>query len=244
MLEIRNEKPRFNDRSPRPGQPPRNRRLVRPRRLRHHHALALSSPTPSSPSATATAPSCWRRSPRCRAWSARRMNHLSCLRRMRDDEGWIRTLMDEAENERMHLMTFIEIAKPTWFERAGDPRRAVGFLPVFFALYLVSLAHRAPRGRLFRGRGGDQLHPLPQRDRRGPLANVPAPAIAMHYWKLPADATLRDVVLAVRADEAASPRRQSWLRRQLASGGAAAQLLHRLTSTNFWSAGPQHNKWQ
>ena len=39
--------------------------------------------------------------------------HLRCLRWMRDDEGWIRTLMDEAENERMHLMTFIEIARPS-----------------------------------------------------------------------------------------------------------------------------------
>jgi len=44
--------------------------------------------------------------------------HLRCLRWMRDDEGWIRTLMDEAENERMHLMTFIEIARPNWLERA------------------------------------------------------------------------------------------------------------------------------
>ena len=42
--------------------------------------------------------------------------HLTCLRRMKDDEGWIRTLMEEAENERMHLMTFIEIAKPTLFD--------------------------------------------------------------------------------------------------------------------------------
>jgi ubiquinol oxidase len=32
--------------------------------------------------------------------------------------------------------------------------------------------------------------------------NVPAPAIAIKYWKLPADARLRDVVLAVRQDEA------------------------------------------
>src|ERR1043165_10041213 len=37
------------------------------------------------------------------------LNHLKCLRRMEDDRGWIRTLMDEAENERMHLMTFIEV---------------------------------------------------------------------------------------------------------------------------------------
>jgi len=33
-------------------------------------------------------------------------------------------------------------------------------------------------------------------------ANVPAPEIAKQYWKLPANATLRDVVLAVREDEA------------------------------------------
>lgn len=45
------------------------------------------------------------------------LQHLKALRRIRDDEGWIRTLLDEAENERMHLMTFIEIAKPTLFER-------------------------------------------------------------------------------------------------------------------------------
>src|SRR6476661_10069514 len=45
------------------------------------------------------------------------INHLACLRRMCDDKGWIKTLMDEAENERMHLMTFIEISQPTLFER-------------------------------------------------------------------------------------------------------------------------------
>ena len=44
--------------------------------------------------------------------------HLRCLRWMRDDAGWIRTLMEEAENERMHLKTFIEIARPSALERA------------------------------------------------------------------------------------------------------------------------------
>jgi ubiquinol oxidase len=38
--------------------------------------------------------------------------------RMVDDDGWIRTLMEEAENERMHLMTFIEVARPTALERS------------------------------------------------------------------------------------------------------------------------------
>ena len=41
------------------------------------------------------------------------LHHLPCLRRMRDDSGWIDTLPDEAENERMHLMTFLAIIRPT-----------------------------------------------------------------------------------------------------------------------------------
>ena len=36
----------------------------------------------------------------------------------------------------------------------------------------------------------------------GRSPNVAAPAIAIHYWQLPADATLRDVIMVVRADEA------------------------------------------
>lgn len=72
------------------------------------------------------------------------INHLKCLRRMCDDQGWIKTLMDEAENERMHLMTFIEVARPTWFERAVMIGVQWVFYLLFFALYLVSArtAHR------------------------------------------------------------------------------------------------------
>lgn len=36
----------------------------------------------------------------------------------------------------------------------------------------------------------------------GALENVAAPAVAVDYWNLSKDATLRDVVIAVRADEA------------------------------------------
>lgn len=43
--------------------------------------------------------------------------HLKCLRNQSPDNNWIKILLDEAENERMHLMTFIEIAQPNWFER-------------------------------------------------------------------------------------------------------------------------------
>ena len=72
------------------------------------------------------------------------LTHLRCLRRMEDDKGWIRTLMEEAENERMHLMTFIEVAKPTLFERIAVLAAQWVFYIGFFVLYLVSAktAHR------------------------------------------------------------------------------------------------------
>ena len=41
------------------------------------------------------------------------LHHFKSLRNMTNDDGIIKELLDEAENERMHLMTFIEISKPT-----------------------------------------------------------------------------------------------------------------------------------
>jgi ubiquinol oxidase len=128
--------------------------------------------------------------------------HLKCLRWMRDDEGWIRTLMDEAENERMHLMTFIEIAQPTRFERLLILVAQALFVIGFSVLYLVSArtAHRVV-GYFEEEAVTSYTQYLEEID-AGRATNVPAPAIAIAYWHLPADATLRDVVIAVRADEA------------------------------------------
>ncbi|BBK43704.1 oxidase [Allostella vacuolata] len=130
------------------------------------------------------------------------LTHLRCLRRMSDDHGWIRTLMEEAENERMHLMTFVKVAQPTVFERLVILGVQWVFYLAFFGLYLVSArtAHRVV-GYFEEEAVISYTHYLREID-EGRSPNVPAPAIARHYWKLPDDATLRDVVLVVRADEA------------------------------------------
>ena len=130
------------------------------------------------------------------------MIHFKCLRRMIDDEGWIRTLLEEAENERMHLMTFIEIAKPTWFERMVIVSVQGIFFAGFLLLYVVSArtAHRVV-GYFEEEAVISYTMYLAEID-AGRSPNVPAPAIARHYWKMADDATLRDVVLLVRADEA------------------------------------------
>lgn len=129
------------------------------------------------------------------------LQHLKALRYMRGDRGWIRTLLDEAENERMHLMTFIEITRPTLFERALVLIVQALFYNAFFLLYLVSprTAHRVV-GYFEEEAVISYTHYLAQID-RGEVTNEPAPQIALDYWKLPATARLRDVVVAVREDE-------------------------------------------
>lgn len=128
--------------------------------------------------------------------------HLRCLRWMRGDEGWIRTLMDEAENERMHLMTFIEIAKPSWLERMLVLVAQALFFTFFLALYIVSsrTAHRLVG--YFEEQAVISYTQYLQEIDDGRVENAPAPPIAIEYWQLSADARLREVVLAVRNDEA------------------------------------------
>ena len=130
------------------------------------------------------------------------LQHLRCLRRMQHDQGWIHTLLDEAENERMHLMTFIEVAKPNWLERVLILLTQGVFYNAFFLLYLISpkTAHRVV-GYFEEEAVISYTGYLAEID-AGRHANPPAPRLAIDYWQLPATATLRDVVLAVRNDEA------------------------------------------
>lgn len=130
------------------------------------------------------------------------LQHMKCLRRMCDDRGWIRTLLDEAENERMHLMTFIQIAKPNWFERMLVLIVQGIFFNCFFLLYIFSpkTAHRVVG--YFEEEAIKSYTAYLEEIDAGRHENIPAPQLAIDYWHLPANARLRDVVLVVRADEA------------------------------------------
>jgi ubiquinol oxidase len=129
------------------------------------------------------------------------LQHLRALRRMQSDRGWIRTLLDEAENERMHLMVFIHIARPSQLERLLILLVQGTFFNSFFLLYLVSpmTAHRVV-GYLEEEAIYSYTEYLTGID-NGTCANDPAPVIAIDYWQLASDARLRDVIMAVRADE-------------------------------------------
>lgn len=128
--------------------------------------------------------------------------HMRSLRKMTDDNGWIQTLLDESQNERMHLMTFVTIAQPNWFERAMILIAQGIFFNAFFVLYLLSpkTAHRLV-GYFEEEAVVSYTAYLAEID-AGRLENIPAPQIAIDYWHLAPTARLRDVVIAVRIDEA------------------------------------------
>ena len=129
-------------------------------------------------------------------------SHLRSLRKMKpDDRGWIRTLLAEAENERMHLMIFIEIAKPNWFERWMIILAQALFWHFYLVLYIFfpACAHRMV-GYFEEQAVISYTDYLKQID-NGKTKNIPAPKIAIGYYGLRKTATLRDVILAVRQDE-------------------------------------------
>lgn len=129
--------------------------------------------------------------------------HLTSLRKMQTGYGpKIRTLLAEAENERMHLMTFIEIAQPNAFERFLVLIAQAIFWNMFFVIYVFfpRTAHRIV-GYFEEEAVYSYTEYLLEID-NGTLPNIAAPQIAIDYWNLSPDATLRDVVIAVREDEA------------------------------------------
>ena len=112
------------------------------------------------------------------------------------------TLYEESKNELMHLKTFIEITQPSTAEKALVFSAQAAFFLAFSALYLASrkTAHRLV-GFIEEEAVNSYTSYLKQID-DGAVENVDAPEIAKKYWKLADDAKLREVVVAVRIDEA------------------------------------------
>ena len=129
-------------------------------------------------------------------------NHLRSLRKMQPDErGWIKTLLDEAENERMHLMIFIEIAKPNIFERLLIAFAQLVFWHFYLVLYIFfpGTAHRMIG--YFEDQAVISYTQYLDEIKSSKVENIPAPQIAIDYYGLKKTAKLSDVIKKVRADE-------------------------------------------
>lgn len=129
--------------------------------------------------------------------------HLASLRAFKDNGDVIQKLLHEAENERQHLLTFLQIKNTTFLDNIiitlGQP--------VFFNLYMIFYGLFPQTAHRFVGyleeeaiRSYDSFE---SEILKGNIDNIKAPKSAIKYWKLPDNARLIDVVRAVRADEAA-----------------------------------------
>ncbi|OJJ77859.1 hypothetical protein ASPBRDRAFT_113570 [Aspergillus brasiliensis CBS 101740] len=134
------------------------------------------------------------------------LRHLRSLRRMKRDNGWIETLLEEAYNERMHLLTFLKLAEPGWFMRLMVLGAQGVFFNGFFLSYLMSprICHRfvgylEEEAVITYTRAIKEIEAgsLPAWEK------TEAPEIAVQYWKMPEDQrSMKDLLLYVRADEA------------------------------------------
>lgn len=128
--------------------------------------------------------------------------HLKSLRQMKTGYGpTIRELLAEAENERMHLMFFIEIAKPNWLERALILIAQFFFWHYYFLLYLISPRTAHKTVAYFEEEAVRSYTSYLELIEAGQIPDIPAPRLALEYYKLPSDANLSDMIRCVRADE-------------------------------------------
>ena len=113
----------------------------------------------------------------------------------------IRELLAEAENERMHLMFFVEIAQPNIFERWLILAAQAIFWNYYFLLYVCSPKTAHLMVHYFEEEAVKSYTSYLRMVENGSVENVPAPKLAIDYYGLKADAKLSDLIKYVRADE-------------------------------------------
>jgi len=137
------------------------------------------------------------------------LRHLHSLRRMKRDHGWIETLLEEAYNERMHLLTFLTMAEPGIFMRTMILGAQGVFFNAMFLSYLISprTCHRFV-GYLEEEAVLTYSRLIQELETPGKLPNwekdsFKIPDLAIKYWQMPeGKRTMTDLIYYVRADEA------------------------------------------
>ncbi|KAI5461896.1 alternative oxidase-domain-containing protein [Mariannaea sp. PMI_226] len=136
------------------------------------------------------------------------LRHLDSLRRMKRDNGWIETLLEESYNERMHLLTFMTMCEPGWFMKMMIIGAQGVFFNSLFVAYLLcpNIVHR------FVGYLEEEaVHTYTRCIKEIEDGHLPRwtdsrfqiPELAINYWKIPEEhRTMKDLILYIRADEA------------------------------------------
>lgn len=133
--------------------------------------------------------------------------HFASLRTMSRDYGWIHTLLEEAENERMHLLTFMEAFRVTPLQRAVVYAMQFGWCAFFIPLYVISprSAHRAvgyiEEMAVYTYSNIISLMETPGSALHDAWHHKAVPDIALNYWRMDASASFTDLLKQIALDE-------------------------------------------
>lgn len=129
--------------------------------------------------------------------------HLKSLRTHKRGYGpVIRKLLAEAENERMHLMFFIEIAQPNKLERGLIILAQFIFWHFYLIMYLISPRTAHMMTHYFEEEAVKSYTEYLQLIEDGEIEDVDAPQLAIEYYGMDVDARLSTMIQHIRADEA------------------------------------------
>lgn len=132
------------------------------------------------------------------------IRHMRSLRKGTKDFGWIHSLLEEAENERMHLMIAMSLRDLGFMVRSTVIIAQALVLPFYYGMYLMSPKYcHSFVGYLEEEAVKTYTAVLELIDAgKMPGLHMTAPKAALDYYHLPADATFRDIITNIRADEA------------------------------------------
>jgi len=130
------------------------------------------------------------------------LTHLMSLRRLERGNGHkIQELLDEATNERKHLMFFMEVVHPSLLERIIIIIAQFVFWHYYLVLYILfpKTAHRMTG--YFEDEAVRSYTTYLELIESGEIENIAAPEIAIEYYNMLPDAKLSDMIKYVRQDE-------------------------------------------
>lgn len=135
------------------------------------------------------------------------LRHFRSLRTLRRDHGWIPSLLEEAENERMHLLVCLNAFNASVATRALVYAAQIIMTPLLMGIYLIrpKSMHRLV-GYLEETAVKTYINVIKHVETPGTQLNEgwaskPAPRIAIGYWKLSDNAKWSDVLKCMMADE-------------------------------------------
>jgi hypothetical protein len=137
------------------------------------------------------------------------IRHFKSLRAMERDGGMLNMFLEEALNERMHLLTFIKMKNPGVMLRAAVLGGQLGFATFYALAYAISpkFCHT------FVGYVEEEacstytkiikaIEEAPEGTDLAAWRTELAPEIGKSYWHLGENGTVLDLMYAIRADEA------------------------------------------